>query len=104
MAGNLLLEAVGTDIKSILNTGYFKDNPIYLQFSTRPSANIELVFSGLAKFNSGDITAPSSGSANWNVTFKGTGQLTMIAQEYSLLIDAMPPEAQWPILVDQDVI
>lgn len=104
VAGNLLLEAVGSDIKSILLAGYFKDNPIYVQFSTRPTSDIELIFSGLAKLNSADINAPVSGVSNWNAVFKGNGKLEMRSQEYGLLIDAMPPEADYPIIVDQDVI
>jgi len=104
VAGNLLLEAVGSDIKKMLVAGYFNDNPIYIQFATRPSSDIQLVFSGLALFTSGDITAPSTGAANWNVVLKGTGKLDYNLQEYSILIDAMPPSADYPTIVNEQVI
>jgi len=102
--GNLLLEAVGSDVKSLLTAGFFNDNPIYIQFSTSPTSDIELVFSGLVKFNNADITAAATGVANWRCVLKGTGKLEFTYQDYSLLIDAMPAQANYPIVVDQDVV
>jgi len=102
--GNLLLEAVGSDIKSFLNAGYFESRTIYIQFSTRPSSDIQLVFSGTALFQSADITGANTGKANWNAKLQGSGKLAMTFQDYSLLIDAMPPESDYPTTIDQDVI
>lgn len=99
--GGLLLEAVGADIKTILLTNYFDKIPIFVMFSTRPTATLELVFSGSALFANGDITAPSVGTASWNVQLQGNGPLTAKMQDYSLLIDAMEPQDDWPILVDE---
>jgi predicted secreted protein len=102
--GNLLLEAVATDIKSMLTAGYFQDLPLLVMFSTSPSASQELVFSGTALFQAGDISAAVQGKAGWNATLQGTGKLTVKQQDYNLLIDAMPAEADYPIIVDSSVI
>lgn len=99
--GGLFLEAVGADIKSILLANYFDTIPLSIMFSTRPNATEELIFSGVALFASGDITAPSTGYANWNVQLQGSGALFHTMQNYALLIDAMPAEADYPILVNQ---
>lgn len=99
--GGLLLEAVGADIKTILLSNYFDTLPLSVYFSTRPDATTELIFSGTALFSSGDITAPSTGAATWNVNLQGSGPLNHTIQDYALLIDAMPPESDYPILVDE---
>jgi predicted secreted protein len=102
--GNLLLEAVATDIKSMLTSGYFQDLALLVMFSTSPSASQELVFSGTALFQAGDISAAVQGKASWNATLQGTGKLTVKQQDYNLLIDAMPAEADYPIIVDSSVV
>ena len=99
--GGLFLAAVGADIKSILLANYFDTIPLSIMFSTRPNAVDELIFSGVALFSSGDITAPSTGYTNWNVQLQGSGPLSNTMQNYALLIDAMPAEAAYPILVNQ---
>jgi len=99
--GGLLLEAVGADIKTVLLSNYFDEIPLSVFFSTRPSSTIELIFSGTALFTSGDITAPSDGGASWNIQLQGSGPLQHTIQDYSLLIDAMPPETPWDTLVDE---
>lgn len=100
---NLLLEAVGTDIKTILTANYFGNFPLYLEFSTRPSVEIEMLLSGRALFQSGSITAGSTGNASTTVNLQGDGELTPSFQDYPLLIDAMPSEADYPTIVDEDV-
>ena len=99
--GGLFLAAVNADIKSILLSNYFDTIPLFVIFSTRPTAVDELLFSGVALFSSGDITAPATGYANWNVQLQGSGPLTHKMQNYALLINAMPAQAAYPILVDQ---
>lgn len=99
----LLLEAVGADIKTVLLTNYFDDIPLFVQWATRPDATTELIFSGAALFTSADITAAAGESANYNVQLQGTGPLSKTLQDYDLLIDAMPPEADWPIIVDENI-
>lgn len=101
--GNLLLESVSSDIKSILSANFFGSLPIFVQFSTRPSADIQLLFSGNALFQSGNITAGTNSSANWSATLQGTGALNHSYQDFALLIDAMPAEADYPIIVNENV-
>lgn len=99
--GGLLLEAVGADIKSILLANYFDTIPLFVMFSTRPTATTELILSGAALFNTGDMTAASSGNASWSTQLQGTGALNHSFQDYELLIDAMPPQADYPTIVDE---
>lgn len=99
--GNLLLEAVGSDIKALIQSGYINQLPLFAQFSTRPSSDIQLQFSGAALFNTGSISAASTGVANWTATLQGTGKLTATYQDFPLLIDAMPAEMDYPIIVDE---
>ena len=101
--GNLLLEAVGTDIKTILTANYFGSLPLYIQFRTRPSATTELILSGNALYQTGNINAQGGAIANWTATFQGTGALTNTFQDYSLLIDALPSGTDWPTVVNEDV-
>lgn len=104
VSGNLLLQAAATDIKSILNTGYFGSLPMYVQFSTSPAADVELVFSGLGMFNTADIQAASTANSQWNCTINGNGELKMTAQEYPLLISAMPAEATYPTIIESGLV
>jgi predicted secreted protein len=101
--GNLLLESVGSDIKALIQSGYINQHVMYAQFSTRPSSDIQLQFSGAVLFASGSITAASTGVANWTCTLNGNGKLTTNYNDFPLLIDAMPSEADYPIIVDEDV-
>lgn len=99
--GNLLLESVPSDIKSIITSGYINDQDIFVEFSTRVSSTIQLVFSGIAIFQNADITAPSSGKANWQVNFQGSGPLASTYQDFDLLIDSMPSLADYQLIVDE---
>lgn len=102
VSGNLLLEAVGADAKTILNA-IDSGLPVYLQFSTRASASSQFVLSGAALPQNIGINAPAQGNANWTAAFQGTGPLTTNFEDYNLLIDAMPAEADYPIIVNEDV-
>lgn len=99
--GNLLLESVPSDIKALITTGFINQYPLYVQFSTRVSSTIQMVLSGAALLSGGDITAPSNSKATWQANFQGTGPLDTVYNEFDLLIDAMPSEALWPIVVDE---
>lgn len=102
--GKLLLDAVGADIKTLLQTAYFSDLPLYVQFATRPSVTEQLVFSGNALLPSANISAGASGTANWTATLQGNGKLNHNLQDFLLLIDAMPAEADYPTIVNEDVV
>lgn len=99
--GNLLLEAVGSDIKALIQSGYINQLPMFAEFSTRPSSDIQLKFSGAVLFNTASISAASTGLANWTAALQGTGKLTPTYHDFPLLIDAMPAEADYPIIVDE---
>lgn len=100
VSGNLLLEAVGSDIKALIQTGFINQYPMFAEFSTQPSEDIQLSFSGAVLFNTASIAAASTGVANWTATLQGTGQLAANYQNLPLLIDAMPSEADYDIIVD----
>lgn len=101
--GALLLEAVPSDIKAIITTGLMRGIPMYIEFSTRVSSEIQMILSGASVLQNASITAPSSGGATWTAKFQGTGALTTVYHDFSLLIDAMPSEADYPIVLDEDV-
>lgn len=99
--GNLLLESVGSDIKAMIQTGYINQFPIFAQFKTQPSVDIQMSFSGAVLFSQANISAASTGVANWTCTLQGNGELTADYQDFALLIDSMPSEMDWPIIVDE---
>lgn len=102
VSGQLLAEAVGADFKTILNT-FFTRLPVSLIWGTRPTATTQLSISGTALLASGTASAPSKGNATWNVVFQGTGALVTSFEDFMLIIDAMPPSADYPIIVDENV-
>ena len=99
--GNLLLEAVPSDIKAMITTGFINQLPMFAEFSTYPSSDIKVSFSGAVLFNQASITAATNGAANWTALLQGTGTLKTTYQDFPLLIDAMPAEADYAIIVDQ---
>jgi predicted secreted protein len=99
--GNLLLEAVPSDIKGLITTGFIGQYPMTAAFATRVSSTIQLSLSGAVLLDVANITAPQTGATNWNATLQGTGKLTATYQDFDLLIDAMPPETDWQTIVDE---
>lgn len=99
--GNLLLESVPTDIKTLITSGFINQLPLFAEFKTYPSSEIQMAFSGAILFNQASISAASTGMANWTATLQGTGKLTTAYTDLALLIDAMPAEADYPIIVDE---
>lgn len=100
--GQLLAEAVGADFKTIMNAIYSR-LPVFLTWGTRPSAVTQMSISGNALPSSLNATAPSKGAATWNVTFQGTGAPVASFEDFLLIIDAMPPDATYPTIVDERV-
>lgn len=100
--GNLLLESVPTDIKGLITSGFINQLPLFAEFKTQPSSDIQISFSGAILFNQASISAASTGVANWTATMQGTGQLSTSYNDLPLLIDAMPSEADYPIIVDEN--
>lgn len=100
--GNFLLESVANDLKALITTGYINQLPMYAQFKTYPSTDIQVGFSGAVLFNSASLTAAASGVSTWTATLQGTGSLKTDYLDMSLLINAMPAEALYPIIVETD--
>lgn len=99
---NLLLESVASDIKALITTGLMNRQIMYAQFSTRPSSSIQLMLAGAVYLSGGSITAPVKGNATWNVTLQGTGALQTTFRDFDLLIDSMPAESDYSIVVDEN--
>lgn len=98
--GNLLLESVASDFKTIVQSGLMQGNVFYLQFSTHASSTIQMVFSGAALTKGGQLNADATSTASWSVSFQGTGSLATSYNDYDLLIDAMPSFADYPIILN----
>lgn len=100
--GQLLAEAVGADFKTIMNAVYDRI-PVFLKWGTRPSAVTQMSLSGAAYPTTLNATAPSKGASTWNVSFVGTGKPVASFEDFALIIDAMPPSADYPTIVDERV-
>lgn len=101
--GNLLLKSVDvTDIKTVLNA-VMTGEEMTLQFRTRGDISPYLIISGQALPTSGGITGPNTGSSTWNVTFQGTGPFETDYEQFYLIINAMPPEADYPLIINSDL-
>lgn len=100
--GQLLAEAVGADFKTMVDA-FDSGQPVFVSWGTRPSAVTQLSLSGFALVSAGSATGPNKGKATWTINFQGTGVLDTNFQDYSLIIDAMPAEADYPIIFDLDV-
>lgn len=100
--GNLLLKTVGADIKTVLNAFILGDT-VELEFRTRGTIAPYLIISGTAFPQSGGITAAGTGKANWTLSFQGTGPFTTDFEEFYLIINAMPAEADYPLIIQEDL-
>lgn len=99
--GNLLLESVPNDIKALIMSGFINQLPLFAEFKTQPSSEIQMSFSGAVLFNTASISAANTGVSNWTATLQGTGKLTPTYTDLPLLIDSMPSESDYPIIVDE---
>lgn len=100
--GQLLAEAVGADFKTILNAVFLRQQ-VLLIIGTRPSATTQMSIRGMALPSSGSFTGANKGSATWTTTFTGTGAPVASFEDFGIIIDAMPPESDYPIIYDLDV-
>lgn len=95
----LLKRAAGEDFKT-LYMAYFDDVPITVQFRTRPTQDQQLIFEGEGYVKSGTSSAPRQGLATANMVIQGSGVLNMEWEEFWQIINAMPAEADKPLIVD----
>lgn len=98
----LLLESV-QDAKSMLHV-IFSGLPVYLQFRTKMGVEPEMIIYGSAYPQSVNFSAPGQGAATTQISFQGTGPVNTNFEDYDLIIDQMPPEADWPIIVDTNIL
>lgn len=98
----LLIDSV-QDAKSMLHV-LFSGLPVYLQFKTRTGINPEMIIYGSAYPQTINFAAPSQGSANTQISFQGTGPVNTNFEDYDLIIDQMPPEADWPLIIDTNIL
>lgn len=100
--GQLLAEAVGADFKTVMNS-YFSGLPVFLIWGTRPSATTQLSLSGSALLSAASATGPSKGASTYTLTFQGTGELQSSFEDFALIIDALPYDTDYPIIVNENV-
>lgn len=87
----------GADIRNVL-AAYLSGQRVFMEMKSTTGELVELIFSGYILVSNGGIQAPSVGSATWNGTFQGTGELTTNIEDFGLIINAMPIEADYPII------
>jgi predicted secreted protein len=102
VSGQLLVEAVGADFKTLMNAVYTR-LPVFVMWGTRPSATTQMSISGDAFPMNLNATGASKGAASWSVSFQGTGRPVSSFEDFALIIDAMPPSADYPTIVDTRV-
>lgn len=87
----------GADYKNVL-AAYFSGQRVLMEMKSTTGELNELTFSGYVLVGSGAISAGNAGAATWNGTFQGTGPLTSNLEDFGLIINAMPIEADYPII------
>jgi predicted secreted protein len=96
---NLLLASAGSDAKTLLKA-VLTGEMLALEFRTRSSISPFLIISGNAFVQSQGISAANAGKATSTVTFQGSGPFITNFEEFYLIINAMPIEADYEIIID----
>lgn len=89
----------GADVRNVL-AAYLSGQRVFMEMKSTTGELIELVFSGYVLVQNGGIQAGNVGAATWNGTFQGTGALTTNVEDFGLIINAMPIEADYPIIYE----
>lgn len=55
---------------------------------------------GMVLIETQQLTFPNTGFANHSISMKGSGQLNLTAEEIYLIINAMPADADKPLIID----
>lgn len=78
-----------------------EDAEFELYFGTRDGAqDANFYLKGRARLQNGSLNAPNNGSAMANFSFVGCGKLESWWDEYWRIINAMPAEADKPLVID----
>lgn len=97
--GNLLLRSVGADFKTLMQSAQ-NNQRVFIRFGTMDGVEPKYAIEGWAWVNNMSISAPSNSLAGWNISFQGDGDFTTDWDEFGLIIDANPIEANWPTIYD----
>lgn len=89
----------GADIRNVIQA-YLSGQRVFVEMKSSTGSLVELTFSGYVIVQGGAIQAPATGDATWNGVFQGTGPLTTNVEDFGLIINAMPIEADYPIIYD----
>ena len=89
----------GADVRNVL-AAYLSGQRVFMEMKSTTGELTELIFSGYILVQNGGIQAGSTGVATWNGTFQGTGELTTNIEDFGLIINAMPIEADYPIIFE----
>lgn len=95
----LLKSRAPQDFKTLFEA-YLNDTLLNVSFRTRLSVDQFLIFEGKGYLKSGDASAPRSGLATGNMVIIGSGILNMDWEEFWLIINAQPANADKPTIVD----
>jgi Phage major tail protein 2. len=95
----LLKSKAPQDFKTLYQA-WFEDTKITVAFRTRLNVDQFLIFEGEGYVKSGDASAPRSGLATGNMVIIGSGILNMSWEEFWLIINAQPANADKPNIVD----
>lgn len=95
----LLKSKAPQDFKTLYDA-YFDDTLLQVSFRTRLSVDQYLIFEGQGYLKSGDASAPRSGLATGNMVIVGSGILNKSWEEFWMIINAQPANADKPVIVD----
>lgn len=99
--GILMLGSAGTGFANLFDIAMQGDH-VGIKFGTITGVTPGMVLEGQALIRSINLGAPSVGKSQFSVIFQGSGPLNRNFEENELIIDAMPPEAEWPLIVEED--
>lgn len=97
--GYMLLQSVGADFKTVID-GSTNGERFMLRFGSLNDVIPSWEVTGYAYLRNAGLGAPSVGKANWTLQFIGDGAFTTNWDEFGLIIDANPIEAEWPTIYD----
>lgn len=103
---NTVLDGLsGTDLQYVF-AKFLAGGKVGVKFRTIPVSGItmpEFIVSGNTLIRRGNVAAPSVGMSTWGITLQGTGAMNANIDPFSgLIINAMPPDAEWPLIVEED--
>lgn len=101
---NLVLDGItGVGLDYVL-AKFLSGGEMGIKYRTLPGLTIpEFIISGNVLIRNGNTTAPSVGNSTWMVNMQGNGAMNANVDPFAnLIINAMPPDAEWPLIVEED--